>query len=92
MNQETRMATDTSAKTEQPAAAPWWRFGMVWLVLSGPAAVVVASLVTAVVAWSHIDPLVSDPRFAPEVVVPADPKTPLAPAMKARNHAATPSP
>ena len=73
------------------APAPWWRFGMVWLVLSGPAAVVVASLVTAVVAWSHIDPLVTDPRLAAEVAVPADPKAPLAPAMKARNHAASPT-
>ena len=45
-----------------PPAPPaeWWRFRMVWLVLAGPAAVVVASLVTAVVAWRHIDPVIGD--------------------------------
>jgi len=68
---------------------------MVWLVLAGPLAVVMASLWTAVVAWRHIDPVVSDPspRYAQpadEVGGPANPKDALAPAMKARNHAATP--
>jgi uncharacterized protein len=61
----------------------WWREPMVWLVIAGPLSVVVASLVTAVIAWRGADPLVSDPpdqRNAPA----------LAPAVKARNHAATP--
>ena len=82
----------STSQPDVPVAAPWWRFGMVWLVLSGPAAVVVASLVTAVVAWSHIDPLVNDPQSSAEVAVPAEAKAPLAPAMKARNHAASPAP
>jgi len=78
-----------------PASPPWWRVAMVWVVLSGPFAVVVASLCTAVVAWRHIDPVISDPmpgqaQPADEVPVPANPKDALAPAMKARNHAATP--
>jgi len=74
---------------------PWWRVPMVWVVLSGPLAVIVASLVTAVVAWKHIDPLVDESRpghipVTAEVPVPADPKDSMAPAMKGRNHAATP--
>ena len=73
---------------------PWWRVPMVWVVLGGPISVVVASLVTAVVAWRHIDPVLEDSRGharpADEVAVPADPKDSMAPALKARNHAATP--
>ena len=30
--------------------APWWKYGHVWLVIAGPAAVVVAGIVTAVIA------------------------------------------
>ena len=80
-------------------ALPWWRVPMVWVVLSGPLSVVVASLATAVVAWKHIDPVIVDARPgqsrphaqpADEVAAPSDPKDSLAPAMKARNHAATP--
>jgi uncharacterized protein len=76
-------------------ALPWWRVSMVWVVIAGPLAVVLASLVTAAVAWRHIDPVLVDARPgqarpADEVVVPTDPKHSLAPALKARNHAATP--
>lgn len=63
----------------------WWREPMVWLVISGPAVVVVASLVTAVIAWRGADPVISQP--ASQRHLPA-----LAPALKARNHAATPTP
>ena len=38
---------------------PWWRVPMVWLVVSGPLSVVVASLATAVIAWKHIDPVIT---------------------------------
>jgi hypothetical protein len=81
--------------TPAEASTPWWRVPMVWVVLSGPLSVVLASLVTAVVAWKHIDPVVSGARpahaqAADEVEVPTNPKDSLAPAMKARNHAATP--
>jgi len=77
------MNNDTEAK---PAVQPWWRVGMVWLVLAGPAAVVVASFVTMRVAWTHIDPVISEP------VSQAAEDPSLTPAMKARNHAATPRP
>ncbi len=77
--------------------APWWRVPMVWVVISGPLAVVVASLVTAGVAWTHIDPVVMDPatgqvtgHAGDDVAAPVDPKDPLAPAQRARNHSASP--
>ena len=37
---------------------PWWRHGMVWLILSGPAVVVVAGLVTAWIAVHNADTVV----------------------------------
>ncbi|MCW5663946.1 MAG: nitrogen fixation protein FixH [Piscinibacter sp.] len=85
--------TSRTAPNERPSL-PWWRSGMVWLVIAGPAAVVVASLITAAVAWTHVDPIVTaNGRFGPndDVATPRDPKDPLAPAQKARNHAATPA-
>lgn len=90
------MTTPTPRPTQNDdPTLPWWRVPMVWVVLSGPLSVVVASLATAVVAWKHIDPVLDAARPAharpgADVAVPADPKSPLAPAQKARNHAATP--
>ena len=73
------------ASTPAPAL-PWWRFGMVWLVLGGPAVVVVASLATAVVAYVGADEvLVNTPSAR---LLPVQP-TSETPALTARNHAAT---
>ena len=88
-------ARPTSTLADEPPI-PWWRVPMVWVVLGGPLSVVVASLATAVVAWKHIDPVI-DPtspvqvRPGDDVPTPASPKDSQAPAMKARNHAATPA-
>jgi uncharacterized protein len=77
--------------------APWWRVPMVWVVISGPLAVVVASLLTAVIAWKNIDPVILDSgtgqvigRAGDEVATPSNPKDAMAPAQKARNHSASP--
>ncbi len=46
-------------------ATPWWRVGMVWLVLGGPLAVVVAACVTAAIAWHDADPVITTGGAAP---------------------------
>ena len=74
---------------------PWYRVPMVWLVLGGPLSVVIASVVTAVVAWKHIDPVIAttpqgELRAADDVAAKVSPKDALAPAMQGRNHAASP--
>jgi len=67
-----------------PVSEPWWRFGMVWLVVGGPAVVVVAAIVTAVIAVRGADPVISQAQ------VPAGGKAESqTPAHQARNHAAT---
>jgi hypothetical protein len=64
---------------------PWWREPMVWLVIGGPALVVVAAIATGIVAWRGTDPLVQE---APTQATSTD-RT-LQPALAARNHVATP--
>lgn len=78
--------------------APWWKIPMVWVVISGPLSVVIASLLTAVIAWRHIDPVIVDTRtgavigHAGDEVAPAiHPKDAHAPAQRARNHSASPN-
>jgi len=61
--------------------APWWRHGMVWLVIGGPAVVVVAGFATLAIAILNPDPVLPTRTTA----TAAD-----APALQGRNHAATP--
>lgn len=71
----------TAPNNTPPDSAPpqaWWRVGMVWLVIGGPLAVVVASIVTLVIALRGADDIL------PKEVVTSTP------AVQARNHAATP--
>ena len=63
---------------ELPASLPWWRYPMVWMVIAGPAMVVVAGVATMVLALSAPDPVL-DTR-TPDIT--------QAPAVQARNHAA----
>lgn len=73
------------SRTTMPVM-PWWRVPMVWMVISGPALVVVASVVTAVFAWRGGDePL----RDVAEPQTRSQPTSTMAPATQARNHAAT---
>lgn len=61
--------------------SPWWRYRMVWLVLGGPLAVVLASFATLYLAITHPDPVL------PTI---AESSHTSQPAVQARNHAATP--
>lgn len=72
--------------------APWWKFGYVWLVLAGPAVVVVASLVTLYLAMAGKDPVVDEDYYRKGIEINrslADNPESLAPAVQARNHATT---
>jgi hypothetical protein len=73
---------NTPALAVDPHVKPWWRYGMVWMVVAGPALVVVASFATLAIVLTHPDPVL--PTGAPDNAA-AD-----VPAMQARNHAADP--
>ncbi len=80
--------------------APWWKFGHVWLVVAGPAIVVVASFITLYLAITRPDPVVAEDYYRKgldinktmdeaEIAKAAAAAGNLAPALLARNHAAT---
>jgi hypothetical protein len=62
---------------------PWYRLPIVWMVIGGPAAVVVASFATLTLAITHPDPVIT-PKAAGSA---SD-----LPAVQARNHAAKSTP
>lgn len=74
------------------ASTPWWKFGHVWLVIAGPAVVVVAGFVTLFIALSWPDPVVADDYYRQGIEINKTLEAgdaSLAPAIQARNHAAT---
>ena len=81
-------AAAAAAPASEPSPA-WWRVGMVWLVLGGPAVVVVAAIGTAVVAYLGADEVLVETPSARHAPVRPTGQTP---ALIARNHAATAAP
>lgn len=77
------------SKTEQASSSsrPWWSFGMVWLVIAGPAIVVVAGFYTYYLAVRTPDPVLPTQQPAKATGQGAD--ITHAPALQGRNHAAT---
>jgi hypothetical protein len=71
-------------------AKPWYQYGLVWMLLAGPALVVVASLVTAYIAMRDPDPVLANDAYEYGQQSGASDERSLLPAQKARNHAATP--
>lgn len=65
-----------------PLAAPWWRVGIVWLVIGATAAVVVACIWMIRVSKAGADIVVVQPPSTSATV----------PAMQGRNHVASPKP
>ena len=63
---------------------PWWKLPIVWMVIAGPACVVVASLFTVGIAIKHVDPVLDTSKGHVRSSVEE-------PAVQARNHAASPS-
>jgi uncharacterized protein len=60
---------------------PWYRLPIVWMVIGGPAAVVVAGFATLAIAIQNPDPVLSVPKATSSAELPA---------VQGRNHAATP--
>lgn len=81
---------------QRPVA--WWKVPQMWLVVGGPLVVVVASIVTAVIAIKGADPVLNKEDYerdlkaiqALEGQARVDALIKLQPAHQARNHAASP--
>jgi len=65
--------------TPKPPPPSLWRVPALWLVIGGPALVVLASFVTLVIAWHGADPPV-------RAGTPASSADTMTPAAQARNH------
>lgn len=85
------------ADTLKKDTKPWWKYGYVWLVISGPAVVVVAGFYTLWIAIDSPNEVLSDKASRAEISQSGEPTDKvkealdvLMPAMKGRNHAATP--
>jgi len=86
-----KMSNSTSTSTSavsipDQVVPPWWKFGRLWMVIAGPAVVVVASFVTLYLALSSPN-TVLETKSAEQSHTGVGAS--LAPAMTARNHAAT---
>lgn len=77
-----------------PDSGPWWRYPLMWLVLGGPAAVIVAGIATVWIAVRSPDPVVAPDYYRRGIEIN---KTltlrdkAMLPANQGRNHAATPA-
>ncbi|WP_332813976.1 nitrogen fixation protein FixH [Ramlibacter sp.] len=80
-------------QTTQPPTRPWWKQGVVWGLIAGPALVVVAGVITTAIAAVGADSLVPVDHVRRSVKIDAQSGSERAhmPAHQARNHAATPT-
>jgi uncharacterized protein len=80
-------------KEQRTDTQPWWKHGHVWLIISGPAAVVVASLLTGWIALTTQDPVVDANYYQRGIEINKQlaKDRAMLPAMQGRNHAATPA-
>ncbi len=75
------------------AGMPWWKYGHVWMVIAGPAVVVVAGFFTLWLAMRQPDPVLAEDYYQRGIDINKtiqQSDTSMAPALKGRNHAATP--
>jgi uncharacterized protein len=69
----------------------WWRDPWRWLLLAAPLAAVVAGFITMGIAIYGADPVVDDNTYQKGIALSKSaPATSMAPAQRARNHAAAP--
>ena len=76
-------------RPEEPHSGPWWRYRIMWLVVGGPALVVIAGFFTLYLAIANPDYLYTDEQRPPTPGATRHEQAAHAPAMQARNHAAT---
>lgn len=88
--------TSKTTITQRPLS--WWKVPQMWLVVGGPLLVVVASIITAMIAIQGADPLLNKEDYERDLKAiqnlegqaRVDALIKLQPAHQARNHAASP--
>ncbi len=77
--------------SRDPVSPPWWRLPIMWLVVGGPLAVVLAGVATIWLAFDGADPALKQTPQARDVARAGARERGAAPAQQVRNHVATPS-
>lgn len=70
----------------------WWHYGYVWFLIAGPLLVIIAGVITAYIAVHSPDPVIDQNYYQHGLDINKTLKAQqdsLAPAIQARNHAAT---
>ena len=85
------MQIDNSNAKSKSQTTPWWSFGYVWLLISGPLLVIIASFITLYIAMNNPDPVIDNYyRKGMEINKRLNAqRDQMAPAVQARNNAAT---
>ena len=94
MNTQSTTAEISNTAPSPSPALPWWRYAHVWLIISGPAIVVVAGFVTLWLAIRTPDPVVEEDYYQRglkinETLRQQHSDRSMLPAVKGRNHAVT---
>ncbi len=92
------MNTATLKNPDNKSSVSWWRVPHMWLEVGGPLLVVVASIITAVIAVKGADPVLDKEDYERNLQAARslqgqariDALIQLQPAHQARNHAASP--
>lgn len=79
----------SSAVPSPAVVRPWWREPYVWMVVGGPAVVVVAGIATAIIAVTNPDPVLDRSASRARAAPAPNSDFTLAPAGQGRNHATT---
>ncbi|AVP57425.1 FixH family protein [Pulveribacter suum] len=88
-------SSPSAAPQQSPPSQPWWKYGHVWLIIAGPAIVVVAGFFTLWLAVHDPDPVIAEDYYQRGLDINKtlnsdNPQASMQPAVKGRNHAATP--
>lgn len=86
-------ATASARPVNEADAGPWWRHPLMWMVVGGPAVVVVAAIATAWIAMRAPDPVVEPDYYRKGIEInrTLESQRALRPAQQGRNHANTPT-
>lgn len=93
------MSTTTFKTRDTHPPIAWWKVPHMWLVVGGPLVVVIAAIITAVIAVKGADPLIDKEAYERDLKAAAEnlqgqarqeALIKLQPAHQARNHAASP--
>jgi hypothetical protein len=90
-------APGRAPRTQAARSGPWWRYGLVWMVIGGPASVVLACIVTAFIILSHPEVVIAEDYYRRGLEInkelaAAERDKSLMPAEQGRNHATSPVP